>query len=188
MPTLPYDLDALAPQISRETMEYHYGKHLKGYVDRLNELIPGTRYENASLEDIIKHADGPIFNNGAQVWNHTFLFFTLSPNPKSVPTGALGDAIDRDFGSFDEFKKQMRDVAVTLFGSGYAWLVKDRKDRLQIIAESNAGNPMRDGYTVLAGLDVWEHAYYIDYRNRRPEAVDRHMERIDWRVVEERFL
>lgn len=169
LPQLPYAEDALAPRMSKETIEYHHGKHQRTYVDNLNKLIAGTPYENMSLEEIIVRADGPIFNNAAQDWNHTFFFFTLSPTPKSMPSGPLAEAIDRDFGSFDAFKEQFTSAAAALFGSGWTWLVKDRDGKLSIRPMPNAGNPLRDGLTPLLTVDVWEHAYYIDYRNRRAE-------------------
>ena len=187
LPKLPYALDALAPQISEETMLYHYGKHHKAYVDNLNRLIVGTPWQDASLEEIVLGADGAIFNNAAQTWNHTFFFLSLSPDPKSVPTGALAEAINRDFGSFDAMKETMTKAAAGQFGSGWAWLVKDKNGKLSIVAESNAGNPMTRGLKPLLNIDVWEHAYYIDYRNRRPDFLQALWDRVDWKVVEKRF-
>lgn len=188
LPVLAYGMGALAPQISEETMNYHYGKHLHGYIDNLNNLTKDTKWEGATLEDLIRHSDGPIFNNAAQTWNHIFFFNTLSPNPKSVPTGVLSEAVNRSFDDFDSMKQALLTSATSLFGSGWVWLVKDKHSRLSIIAESNAGNPLRVGLTPLMCLDVWEHAYYIDYRNRRAEAVKAMLDRIDWRVVEDRFI
>ncbi len=187
LPKLPYALDALAPQISEETMLYHYGKHHKAYVDNLNRLIVGTPWQDASLEEIVLGTDGAIFNNAAQTWNHTFFFLSLSPDPKSVPTGALAEAINRDFGSFDAMKETMTKAAAGQFGSGWAWLVKDKNGKLSIVAESNAGNPMTRGLKPLLNIDVWEHAYYIDYRNRRPDFLQALWDRVDWKVVEKRF-
>lgn len=187
MPVLPFGYADLAPQISEETMEYHYGKHLRTYINNLNDLILGTKFENASLEDIVIYSDGAIYSNGAQAWNHTFLFQTFSPNPKAIPTGILGEAINHDFNSFENFKDQFIKAGVSLFGSGWVWLAKDKHDRLMILPMSNAGNPLREGLKPLMCLDVWEHAYYIDYRNRRADALKAHWERIDWRVVEDRF-
>lgn len=187
MPALQYELHSLEPQISRETMDFHYNKHLKAYVDNLNQLIEGSKYEGASLEDIIRYADGPIFNNGAQVWNHTFFFNTLSANPKTVPTGILGETINRDFNSFDNLKTVFFEHAKKLFGSGWIWLVKDSNKRLLVLATSNAANPMSEGYIPLMCVDVWEHAYYIDHRNRRMEGVEAMWNKTDWRTVEERF-
>ena len=187
LPKLPYALDALAPQISEETMLYHYGKHHQAYVDNLNRLIDGTRWQNATLEEIVLGADGAIFNNAAQAWNHTFFFLSLSPDPKSVPTGALAEAIDRDFGSFESFKETMGKAAAGQFGSGWAWLVQDKDGKLSVVAESNAGNPMTRGLKPLLNIDVWEHAYYIDYRNRRPDFIQAVWDRVDWKTVEKRF-
>ncbi len=170
LPQLPYAADALAPKMSKETIEYHYGKHHQAYVNNLNNLIPGTPYENMPLEEIIVKAEsGPIYNNAAQVWNHTFFFFTLSPTPKSMPSGKLAEAINRDFGSFDAFKEQFTKAAAGLFGSGWTWLAADDNGKLSIVSESNAGNPLRKGLHPLLTVDVWEHAYYIDYRNVRPD-------------------
>jgi len=187
MPKLPYANNALEPHISKETIDYHYGKHLQAYVDNLNKLIPGTQFENATLEEIIKKADGGIFNNGAQVWNHTFYFETFSPTPQKEPKGALKEAIDKEWGSFDKFKEEFSKAAVGQFGSGWAWLVKDKEGKLRIVATPNAGNPIRDGLTPLMTMDVWEHAYYIDYRNRRADSIKATWEVIDWKKVEGRY-
>ena len=190
LPQLPYALDALAPQISLETMEYHYGKHHKAYVDKLNELIPGTRYEDMPLEEIVRTsvaADPKIFNQAAQVWNHTFFFFGLAPQPKAAPTGALAEAIERDFGSFEKFRDAMVAAGVGQFGSGWAWLVTDKAGKLAVVATPNAGNPMTEGMTPLLCIDVWEHAYYIDYRNRRADYIPQAWAKVDWAMVEKRF-
>lgn len=187
LPQLPYAADALAPRMSKETMDYHYGKHHQAYVNNLNNLIPGTVYEDMPLEEIILKADGAIFNNAAQAWNHTFFFFTLSPIPKSVPTGNLAEAINRDFGSFDAFKEQFAKAAIGLFGSGWTWLVQDDTGKLSIVSESNAGNPLRKWLHPLMAIDVWEHAYYIDFRNRRPDFVHTFWDLVDWHVVEKRY-
>ncbi len=187
LPTLPYPLDALEPQISRETMEYHYGKHLQTYITNLNNLIKGTPFENASLEEIVRKSDGAIFNNAAQAWNHEFFFLTLSPNAQKTPAGALAAAIDRDFGSLAAFKEAFNKTALGVFGSGWAWLVTDKDGKLSIVPESNAGNPMTKGLTPLLAVDVWEHAYYIDYRNRRADFLSAIWERIDWKKVGERY-
>ena len=187
MPELPYAKDALEPHISTETIEYHYGKHLQAYVDNLNKLIPGTEYEDVSLEEIIRRAEGPIFNNGAQVWNHTFYFNTFSPKPQEKPEGKLLDALEKKYGSFDNFKAEFEKKATGLFGSGWTWLVKDASGALDIVNESNAGNPIRNGRTPLMVMDVWEHAYYIDYRNRRADSVKATWHVIDWKKVGERF-
>lgn len=187
MPELPYAQDALAPHISKETIEYHYGKHLQTYVDNLNKLIAGTEYENASLEEMIKKAEGPIFNNAAQTWNHTFYFCTFSPKPQAAPSGKLLAALEAKYGSFDAFKAEFEKKATGLFGSGWTWLVKDAAGNLDIVNESNAGNPLRNGLTPLMVMDVWEHAYYIDYRNRRAASIQATWNVIDWKKVEERF-
>ncbi|WP_022948752.1 superoxide dismutase [Methylohalobius crimeensis] len=180
LPALPYAMDALEPYISKETLEYHYGKHHNTYVTNLNNLVPGTEFENLSLEDIIRKASGPIFNNAAQVWNHTFYWNGLSPNGGGAPQGAIADAINRDFGSFDAFKEAFSKAAATLFGSGWAWLVKNADGKLEIVQASNAGNPMTDGKTPLLTCDVWEHAYYIDYRNARPKYVENFWNLVNW--------
>ena len=187
LPRLSYRLNALIPHISEETLEYHYGKHHMAYVNNLNSLLPGTEFEKADLETIIKKAEGGIFNNAAQVWNHTFYFESFSKNGKRKPEGKLSDAIIKTFGSFDSFKEQFTKAAVTLFGSGWAWLVKNEDGNLQIIQESNAGNPMRKGLKPLLTCDVWEHAYYIDYRNRRPDYLKSFWEIIDWDIISKRF-
>ncbi len=184
---LPYAYDALAPQLSEETLHYHHDKHYVGYVNKLNELIVDTPYADQPLEDIIMSADGAIYNNAAQAWNHEFYFDQLSPKPQSEPQGALLEAINRSFGSFDRFKTQMNSAAAGLFGSGWAWLAAKPSGELVIVAESNAGNPMRSGLKPLLAIDVWEHAYYVDYRNRRPDAIKALWERIDWKTVGERY-
>ncbi|MCK5839338.1 MAG: superoxide dismutase [Fe], partial [Bacteroidales bacterium] len=173
LPPLPYEMDALEPCISRKTIEFHYGKHHQAYVNNLNKLIPGTEFENATLEEIIKKAEGGIFNNGAQVWNHTFYWNCLIPGGGGEPEGALLDAIIGSFGSFDKFKDEFSLAAATLFGSGWAWLIKNADGKLAIVKESNAGNPLRNGLTPLLTCDVWEHAYYIDYRNARAEYLEK---------------
>ena len=187
LPKLPYELGDLAPQISQETMEYHYGKHHKAYVDKLNELIPGTKYENMSLDEIVKSSDGAIFNQAAQVWNHTFFFLALSPNPKKKPEGKLAEAIDHAFGSFDKFREEFTKAAVGQFGSGWAWLVADKDGKLSIETTSNAKNPLSEGKKAIMTADVWEHAYYIDYRNARADGVKAALDRTDWKIVEERY-
>ena len=187
MPTLHYGLGDLAPQISEETMRYHYGKHLATYIDNLNALILGTKFEMMPLEEIVRRAEVAIFNNAAQAWNHIFYFATLAPNPKSTPTGVLGGAINREFGSFESLRTLLLQAGTAIFGSGWVWLCKDKHSRLSIVPTQGADNPMCDGLTPLLTLDVWEHAYYIDFRNRRAEALAAAWERIDWRIVEERF-
>ncbi len=187
LPELPFAMDALEPHISAKTLEFHYGKHHKAYVDKVNGLIEGTKFENASLEDIIRDADGGIFNNGAQVWNHTFYWNCLSPEAKPEPNGELMESINRDFGSFAEFKEKFSNAAATLFGSGWAWLVENESGKLEIIQESNAGNPLRNGYKPLLTCDVWEHAYYLDKQNRRPDYVKDWWKLVDWEKVSERY-
>lgn len=184
---LPYAYDALAPQLSEETLRYHHDKHYAGYVAKLNELILDTPYEGQPLEDIILAADGAVYNNAAQAWNHEFYFEELSPAPQTAPTGALLDAVVRTFGSVDALKERMNREAVGLFGSGWVWLAADRQGDLVIVATPNAGNPLRQGLVPLLCLDVWEHAYYIDYRNRRADAVAALWDRIDWKTVGERY-
>jgi len=169
LPALPYAKDALEPVISAETIDFHYGKHHQAYVTNLNNMVPGTDFEGKSLEDIMLHADGGIFNNAAQVWNHTFYWNGLSPNGGGEPAGALGDAITETFGSFDAFKEAFIKAGTGNFGSGWTWLVKDADGALEIVNTDDAGNPMTDGKTPLLTIDVWEHAYYIDFRNARPK-------------------
>ncbi len=187
LPKLPYEKDALKPYISEETIDFHYGKHHQAYVDKLNGLIPGTQFEDAGLEAIIKNADGGIFNNGAQVWNHSFYFSSFSPDGRREPSGELSDAINGTFGSFDKFREEFNNSAATLFGSGWAWLVKNKDGKLSIVQKSNAGNPLRDGLTPLLTCDVWEHAYYIDYRNKRPDYLKSFWEIIDWDIIASRY-
>ena len=187
LPALPYDMNALEPFISKETIEYHYGKHHAAYVKNLNGLITGTEFENSGLEEIIKKADGGIFNNGAQVWNHTFYWNCMSPDGGGEPTAALMNAIKGDFGSFDAFKEQFSKAAATLFGSGWAWLVKSPQGRLEIAQESNAGNPLRNGIEPIMTCDVWEHAYYIDKRNLRPAYIEDFWKVIDWNAIGNRL-
>lgn len=180
LPALNYAKDALSPHISAETLEYHYGKHHQTYITNLNNLIEGTEFASASLEDIIMKSSGGIFNNAAQVWNHTFYWHSLSPNGGSEPTGALAEAIKENFGSFAEFKEQFTKAAVTTFGSGWAWLVKNQQGKLEIVSTSNAANPMTEGKKPLLTCDVWEHAYYIDYRNARPKYLEAFWNLVNW--------
>ncbi len=187
LPKLPYALDALQPYISKETLEYHYGKHHQAYVNKLNELIPNTEFADMPLEQIIKKSSGGIFNNAAQVWNHTFYWHCMSPKSSGEPHGKLADAIKKTFGSFDEFKKKFSQTAITTFGSGWGWLTKNAKGELEIISTSNAGTPMTQDKTALLTCDVWEHAYYIDYRNMRPTYVDNFWKIVNWDFVEEKF-
>ena len=187
LPQLPYAMDALAPHISRETLEYHYGKHHQAYVTNLNNLIKGTEFENLSLEEIIMKSSGGIFNNAAQIWNHTFYWNCLSPNGGGEPEGALADAIHAKFGSFEEFKKQFSQTSITTFGSGWGWLVKNSDGSVELMSTSNAGTPMTSGKTALLTCDVWEHAYYIDYRNRRPDYVGAFWNLVNWDFVSRNF-
>lgn len=187
LPELSYGLDALTPVINKTTMEFHYGKHHQAYVNNLNNLVPGTPFENASLETIIKEADGGIFNNAAQIWNHTFYFMSFKPQGGGEPKGKLAEAIVNTFGTFSTFQEQFSKAAATLFGSGWAWLVKKESGELEIIQESNAGNPLRKGLTPILTCDVWEHAYYLGYQNRRPDYIKDFWSILDWKTIEERF-
>ncbi|KTD42768.1 superoxide dismutase [Fe] [Legionella parisiensis] len=180
LPELPYAKNALEPHISSETLEYHYGKHHQTYVNNLNKLIPGTEFESMELEEIIKKSKGGMFNNAAQVWNHTFYWHCLSPNGGGEPKGKLADAINKHFGSFSEFKEQFTQTAIATFGSGWAWLVQDNAGALKIISTSNAGTPMTEGLNALLTCDVWEHAYYIDYRNARPDYISAFWKLVNW--------
>ena len=183
LPALPYSNDALEPVISKETIEYHYGKHHQTYVTNLNKLIVGTEFENLPLEEIIKKSSGGIFNNAAQVYNHTFYWNCLAPKAGGEPAGKLAEAINEAFGSFDVFKEKFSATAVGTFGSGWAWLVKNAEGKLEIISTSNAGTPMTEGKTALLTCDVWEHAYYIDYRNARAGYVDKFWDLVNWDFV-----
>jgi len=183
LPELPYNMDALQPYISAETLEYHYGKHHATYVSKLNSLIPDTEFESASLEEIIKNASGAIFNNAAQVWNHNFYWNCLTPGGGGEPGGEIIKGINATFGSFKNFKERFSDSAVNNFGSGWTWLVKNQKGELEIVNTSNAGNPMTDNRQPLLTCDVWEHAYYIDYRNVRPKYVEAFWNLVNWDFV-----
>jgi Fe-Mn family superoxide dismutase len=187
-PKLPYSPDALEPVISAETVGYHWGKHEKGYIDNLNRLVSGTEWEDTPLEDIIKTADGALFNNAAQAWNHIFYFFAFSPSGARLPKGKLSKAIKRDFGSFDDFKTLFEKAGVELFGSGWVWLSYDKCGHLFITQGTNADNPMVHGLVPLLCFDVWEHAYYIDYQNRRADALHRLWEIVNWDVVSSRYI
>jgi len=187
LPPLPYEMNALEPHISQETLEYHYGKHHKAYVTNLNKLIFGTEFESQTLEDIIKKAKGPIFNNAAQTWNHTFYWNSLSPNSTQQPDGDLKVAIETQYGSFDNFKEEFTKTALGTFGSGWAWLVKTSDGKLEIVSTSNAGNPLTEGKKPLLTCDVWEHAYYIDYRNARPNYLTAYWEIVNWDFVAKNF-
>lgn len=188
LPKLPWNPEELAPIISAETIAFHYGKHHQAYVNNLNNLIKGTEFENLSLEEIIMKSSGGIFNNAAQTWNHTFYWESLIPNPKvTTPQGKLATLINRDFGSFEDFKNKFSQASATLFGSGWAWLVVDKEGKLIIVQESNAGNPMVKSLKPLLTCDVWEHAYYIDYQNRRPDYIQQFWNLVNWEKVAERL-
>ncbi len=180
LPNLPYSKDALAPHISTETLEFHYGKHHAGYVKKLNAAIEGTAMAEKSLEEIVKTAEGGTFNNAAQVWNHTFYWNSLSPDGGGEPTGAIADAIKSQYGSFDDFKEKFTDAAGSLFGSGWTWLVKNADGSLGIEKTSNADTPLTSDKTPLLTCDVWEHAYYIDYRNARPDYINAFWNLVNW--------
>ncbi|VVD95117.1 superoxide dismutase [Fe] [Pandoraea anhela] len=187
LPELPYAIDALAPTISKETLEYHYGKHHQAYVTNLNNLIKGTEFENASLEDIIKKSSGGVFNNAAQVWNHTFFWNSLAPKGGGAPTGDLAKAIDAKFGSYDAFKEAFTKSAVGNFGSGWTWLVKKADGSVDIVNTSNAATPLTGADKPLITIDVWEHAYYIDYRNARPKFVEAFWTLVNWDFAAKNF-
>ena len=188
LPPLPYAKDALAPHISAETMEFHYGKHHQTYVTNLNNLIKGTEFENAALEDIIKKSSGGIYNNSAQVWNHTFFWNSMKPNGGDAPKGALADAINKKWGSFDEFKKAFQASAVGNFGSGWTWLVKKADGSVDIVNMGAAGTPLTTGDKALLTIDVWEHAYYIDYRNLRAKFVENFLNNLaNWDFAEANY-
>lgn len=184
---LPFDMDGLQPYISKETMEYHYGKHYQTYITKLNGMLKGNDLENAALEDIVKKSSGGQFNNAAQVWNHEFYWEGLGPKKGGSASGDLGKAIDSDFGSFDKFVSEFTNCALTTFGSGWAWLVKDSSGKLSLESTSNAGTPITGKNTPLLTCDVWEHAYYVDYRNARPKYVEAFWNVVDWDSVAERF-
>ncbi|PJE80779.1 Superoxide dismutase (Fe) [invertebrate metagenome] len=187
LPQLPYSRDALAPYISEETINYHYGKHHQTYVNKLNGLIEGTEFADKTLEDIITSSTGGIFNNAAQAWNHAFYWTCLAPNAGGEPTGALAEAINKTFGSFTEFQKVFTESAVNNFGSGWTWLVKNSDGSIAIVNTSNAGNPLTEGQTPLLTCDVWEHAYYIDYRNVRPDYMAAFWKLVLWIQIEKNF-
>lgn len=186
-PRLPYSPDALAPAISQQTVEYHYGKHEKAYIAKLNELVEGTAFADMALEEIIRTADGPLFNQASQAWNHIFYFFQFSPNPVKEPSGKFAEKIKETFGSLDNLKAEMEKAGAQLFGSGWVWLSEDEGGNLFITQTSNAGNPLTDGLTPLLVIDVWEHAYYLDYQNRRPDYLHSIWDIVDWSVIETRY-
>ena len=184
---LPYEADALEPVISKETIHYHHGKHLQAYVNNLNNLIPGTQFENASLEEIVAGSDGAIFNNAGQVLNHNLYFTQFSPDGGGQPTGKLAEAIQQTWGTFENFQKEFINAGTGLFGSGWVWLAKDKDGKLSITKEANGSNPVAKGLTPLLGFDVWEHAYYLDYQNRRPDHLNSLWKIVDWDAVSERY-
>ncbi len=183
LPALPFERTALEPHISGETIDYHYGKHHKAYVDKLNELIAGTEFADMSVEEITRKSDGTIFNNAAQVWNHTFYWYCLQPGGAGEPSGKLADAINSAFGDFTKFKEQFTDTAIKTFGSGWAWLVQRPDGSLAIVSTSNAATPLTGEDTPLMTCDVWEHAYYIDYRNARPKYLEHFWKLVNWDFV-----
>ncbi|MBD5355948.1 MAG: superoxide dismutase [Bacteroides sp.] len=187
-PKLPYAQDALAPIISPTTIEYHYGKHERAYIDTLNKLIEGTEYEDMPLEEIILKSDGKLFNNAAQAWNHIFYFFQFNPDGMKEPSGKLREKIDEQFGSFDEFKKKFEEAGTTLFGSGWVWLSADTDGTLFITQSQNAGTPLTQNLRPLLTFDVWEHAYYLDYQNLRGEYLHNLWDIVDWNIIERRYI
>lgn len=187
LPKLPYATNALEPVISQQTIELHYGKHLQTYITNLNNLVPGTKFENADLETIVKESDGAIFNNAGQTLNHNIYFLSFSPNGGGEPKGKLAEAINKKWGSFENFKKEFVTAGAAVFGSGWVWLAKDNAGNLEITKEPNAGNPITKGLTPLLGFDVWEHAYYLDYQNRRADHLAELWKIIDWSAVEARY-
>jgi len=187
LPKLPYALNALEPFISQRTLEFHYGKHHQAYVNNLNNLIEGTSFENADLVDIIMKSDGGIFNNSAQVYNHTFYFMALKPRGGGRPRQKLYDALVYTFGSFEKFKAEFSKAGASLFGSGWVWLVADSSNKLSIVQTSNAANPLSDSLMPIMTMDVWEHAYYLDTQNSRPKYIENFWELIDWELIEKRY-
>ncbi len=187
LPPLPYGRDALEPAISAKTIDFHYGKHEQAYINKLNELIKGTIFENYELEEIIATADGALYNNAAQAWNHVFYFFAFSPNGRREPKGKMLELIERDFGSFHAFKKAFEEAGAGIFGSGYVWLVQEDGGTLSITTGSNAYNPITEGQRPLLTFDVWEHAYYLDYQNRRADALHALWDILDWEIIESRL-
>jgi Fe-Mn family superoxide dismutase len=184
LPDLPYAQNALHPHISQETLEFHYGKHHAAYVNNLNNLIKDSKFANSSLEDIIRQSDGGIFNNAAQIWNHTFYWNSLSPKGGGKPRGKIAQAIEKQFGSFEKFKEDFSNAAQTVFGSGWAFLVINKEGNLEITKESNAGCPLTKNQKAILTCDVWEHAYYIDYRNARPKYVEAFWNLVNWDFAE----
>ncbi len=187
LPVLPYEVNALEPVIGKQTIELHYGKHYQTYLTNLNNLVPGTKYENMELVDIVKQSEGPVFNNAGQALNHFIYFLSFSPNGGGEPSGKLAKAINAQYGDFENFKKEFNAAAVSVFGSGWAWLAKDASGKLYIEKEPNGSNPVVKGLEPLLGFDVWEHAYYLDYQNRRADHVNALWSIVDWKAVESRY-
>lgn len=187
LPVLPYAPNALEPVIGQQTIELHYGKHYQTYLTNLNNLVPGTKFENMDLVDIVKQSEGPLFNNAGQALNHYIYFLSFSPNGGGEPGGKLAEAITAQYGSFENLKKEFNAAAVSVFGSGWAWLAKDNAGKLSIEKEPNGSNPVVKGLTPLLGFDVWEHAYYLDYQNRRADHVNALWNIVDWKAVESRY-
>ncbi|MBU25722.1 MAG: superoxide dismutase [Fe] [Gammaproteobacteria bacterium] len=188
LPSLPYAPTALTPNISEETIEFHHGKHHKTHVDNLNSLIIGSEFEGKSLEEIVKTSSGSIFNNAAEMWNHSFYWHCMTPEPSMRPTGAFADAIDRTFGSFDYFKEEFTQISLSIFGSGWAWLVRANDGSIELTSTTGAGNPIVNKKKPLLTCDLWEHAYYLDYRNSRLAYVKAFLELIDWGYVQARYI
>lgn len=187
LPVLPYEVNALEPVIGKQTVELHYGKHYQTYLTNLNNLVPGTKYENMELVDIVKQSEGPVFNNAGQALNHFIYFLSFSPNGGGEPSGKLAKAINAQYGDFENFKKEFNAAAVSVFGSGWVWLAKDASGKLYIEKEPNGSNPVVKGLEPLLGFDVWEHAYYLDYQNRRADHVNALWSIVDWKAVESRY-
>ncbi len=186
-PPLPYAPDALMPVISPVTIDFHYGKHERAYIDNLNRLIEGTKYADMPLERIIVESDGPVFNNASQAWNHIFYFFQFNPSGQKVPGGKLMERIEAQYGSYEEFQKEFEAAGASVFGSGWVWLANDEEGKLSIIKASNADNPLTQGLNPILVFDVWEHAYYLDYQNRRPDYLHKIWDIVDWSVIESRY-
>lgn len=187
IPLLQYDLDSLQPVISKQTLELHFGAHTKNYIDNLNTILAKENYVDLNISDIICNSEGPLFNNAAQAWNHIFYFNTFAPVGSRIPVGRIGSAINKQYGDFENFKRQFVEKGIGIFGSGWIWLARDFEGKLYIVPKQNAGNPMTDGLTPLLTFDVWEHAYYLDYKNKRADYLNALWNIIDWNVIEERF-
>lgn len=188
LPELPYEMNSLEPYISRETMEYHYGKHHRSYLANLNKIVQGTKFKNLDLQTIIKISDGQIFNNASLVWNHTFYFESLKPSTSNTLNNSFAEKIKSSFGSVTFLKNAFIRTADSLFGAGWIWLVLNEKGYIEIMPKGNAGNPLRLGYIPLLACDVWEHAYYLDYRNRCDDYIESFWNLINWEVVERRYM